>query len=161
MIHAEILGFFAVFVYTSAMFALLPQKDTLLILAKAARGFITLYNRQNAGNGFIVPVFPLFAYSDTELSGSFTSCTILAPKQADNSFYFPLELKESGSENVVVLKIVFAKAEHATLARAAVASCTTDVRFPVSARVFRIGRITFSDDGYSWQIWDDKWVKTA
>ena len=104
------------------MQAFIPQKDTALLLAQAARSFITEYNRRilNGGGadapgatgaasvqgggtryrgtgGFLIPRFPLYAMGEGLSSlragdSAVTGCLIAAPQGEEGGFYFPVEL---------------------------------------------------------------------
>lgn len=109
----------------------MPQKDTALTLAQAARSFIASCNavlasgRQagsvkggssglragdmtaggagsRAGSAFLIPRFPLFAFTDALPDGGFRACRILAPEREGREFFFPVELEACSAADPVL-----------------------------------------------------------
>ena len=103
----------------------MPQKDTALTLAQAARSFISSCNAalsagqaegascsgravaaagartgadSPAGSAFLIPRFPLFAFADALPDGGFRACRILAPEREGCEFFFPVELETRSAE---------------------------------------------------------------
>lgn len=103
----------------------MPQKDTALTLAQAARSFIASCNAALAGGrtktggadpeagdsvdsradgssaggcAFLIPRFPLFAFADALPDGGFCACRIRAPEREGREFFFPVELETRSAE---------------------------------------------------------------
>ncbi len=141
----------------------MPQKDTALTLAQAARSFIRSCNEALNGKGFLIPRFPLYALAD-ELGEGFSSCKIAAPEQDGGLFFFPVTLSSGESASCQKLRIVFAELEEPQEAgRPPLPSLPElphyegEERFPLCPRVFRTGRIEFS--GGSWEVREERWHK--
>ncbi len=150
----------------------MPQKDTALLLAQTARSFISAYNAGKDPERFLIPSFPLFAFVEELPASGFRRCQIGAPEQKGGSFVFPVELAcpaESSEEDFVIsLQIVFARAAGPLLG---MDGLNTDgqemlpddyenkVRFPLTPRVFRTGRVELKD-GF-WEVWDVHWQKLS
>ncbi len=163
------------------MQAFMPQKDTALDLAKAAKSFIRAYNscRQT-----VFPRFPLYAFADKLPEGGFSACTIRAPQQEDGSFFFPVEMTYAGGETLR-LRIEFARLEgswpdgrttdgrttegsgqdssrpdgNATAPLQELPQFEGQEKFPIRPRVFRTGRVEFK--GSSWEVWEERWHKVS
>ena len=98
------------------MQSFIPQKDTALVLSKAARSFITSCNYSLAKEGlsFLVPQFPLYAFADKLPASDFVSCRIDMPQGDGRSFFFPVSLYPMEGWQEISLKIVFAKMQEQT-----------------------------------------------
>ena len=143
----------------------MPQKDTALVLARAARSFICSRNAvlSAGGDPLLFPRFPLYAFADELPEGGYSSCLIDAPVQEGGEFSFPVQLAcgTGGQAKTFNLKIVFAQAEGPGVCGAedAPQDQTGGTVFPLRPRVFRTGRIEFSGD--SWEVWDERWQKIS
>ena len=140
----------------------MPQKDTALTLARAARSFISSYTAATGGKSLLIPRFPLYALAD-ELGEGFLSCHIGSPKQDGELFFFPVGLTLADG-NALELRSVFAELEEAGKGgRTPLPSPQEPADqpgredFPLRPRVFRTGRIEFS--GGSWEVRDERWHK--
>ncbi len=171
--YGKILEFFEGFVYTVTMQAFMPQKDTALLLARAARAFISSFS-----TSLPTPRFPLYAFAESLPGGGYRSCSIGSAEREGDEFYFPVELTYGeGAGERLRLKIVFAELESGCTDSDGTPSGTDQAAtgredavqekgggnnpapegFPLRPRVFRTGRVEFS--GNSWEIWDERWHK--
>lgn len=157
----KILEFFKLFVYTLAMQAFMPQKDTALDLATAARSFISAYNAAPQSKGqALFPHFPLYAFADELPEGGFSSCTISAPQQDGTNFFFPVRLACGKGGTSFDLRIVFAQLDRTGPAASQdLPQFHGSEKFPLHPRVFRTGRVEFKGD--SWEVWDERWQKVT
>ncbi len=150
----------------------MPQKDTALLLAQTARSFINAYNAGKESGCFLIPSFPLFAFTEKLPTAGFRRCRIGAPERQGKRFVFPVELvclsESSEKDFVISLQIVFAYAgessfEMGGLDTGELSTLPCDYmnkdRFPLNPRVFRTGRVEFNA-GF-WEVWEEHWQKLS
>lgn len=158
------------------MYALIPNKDTLVFLAKVQKKILESYNSRFAPVSLAVPQFPLWAFfssvhflpsceeqkfcaAGSQLSlGKYRSCILSFPCLEQAEFFFPVELScfFRGDVKSAQLKIIFgtvrneAQADMSVLADESVKSL-----FPRSERVFRTGEAAVENNG--WQLFSSVW----
>lgn len=135
--------------------ALIPHKDTLLILSQLQKQIIATANN---GSSLFVPLFPLWAFITND-HPSFTncsSCTINPPQADDHDLFFPVTLSHDG--NTMVLRINFATTDDVIKKTPDFSAIEKSGAVPLTMRIFRLAAVTISNNG--WTISKERWVKT-
>ncbi len=142
------------------MQALIPNKDILFTLTSFQKEFLLETNA--------FPFYPLWAFTELPLMEmDFVSCTISAPQNDGNEYYFPVEIKYKSEQkdsngnttmtsdgiNSAELKIIFSLQNTEGQKKSAAQKNI----FPVNQRVFRTAEI--SRDTNSWKIIAECWKK--
>ncbi len=146
------------------MKVLIPHKDALFTLAKEAKYYLNLFNKENKKN-FFFPQFPLWAplpENEGLENGKIYGMTIFSPIFTELDFYFPIEL--GLNEKKIAARITFAKKNASAFTNQENLSfekvrdlAKEDKNFPLKQKSFRLATALFEDNG--WQTIDEKWVK--
>ncbi len=139
------------------MNALIPNKDTLLVLAETQKKILESYNSSFAPDNIISPIYPLWAFSKESFEKEIVSCTIEEAKNKENEYFFPVEITFIDGKKKD-LRIVFAKIITENK-KSGFDFSEKEIkhRFPIKERVFRTGEVVI--DNNSWELFDDKWHK--
>lgn len=146
------------------MFALVPHRDTQLLLAKAQKELLARFNARFAGSPLAVPSFPFWALSGSPFDfDGVVSAEILAPRLIGGVFAFPLKFFSEGARSAGGTEIRAASiyrydaSSHYAEKIRAFACDVSCVPFPIKLRVFKTGTAVFENNG--WQLFDEDWVK--
>lgn len=149
------------------MKVIVPHKDTIFLLSKVQREFISAYNTTS----YAFPQYPLWCFltpeDEQQLSSAtkITSLEIQAPAFEGTVFFFPVLIAIAGdasTEGNVSLKtsrIVFAKTDDSIKKALDFSLLEKSDAFPLHPRVFRIGEASVENNG--WSLTDDHWVKLS
>ncbi len=148
------------------MLALIPHKDILFSLSKFQENFIFCANNYPEKSCNFIPNFPLWAFIDSEnfeKEFNLSECSECVFTKVDfneeKKFYFSLEFFYGDSkENKREAKIFFAQQiSQKKLNLDFINSKLSYKIFPLKMKVFKIGNVL--EKNFSWQIFDEKWIK--
>jgi len=155
------------------MFALIPHKDTLFLLAQLQKKIISSYNMKytsvnNNDESSVFPNYPLWCFFSKTFQPDFfkdlSSCKIEAPVHNNKELYFPLVFCFKDDTKKLEGKIIFAtfNAKKNPVHTSKISLCKQDIqlyseKFPINTRIFRFAEVVTENNGY--KVFNDRWIK--
>ena len=142
------------------MKVIIPHKDTLFILSKTAKSFISFYNSQ-ISKSIMIPVFPLWAFINENIIDTANICDVQIEKPIwkDREFFFPLVICSKNIKKEY--KIIFARLKKDFNISEWEDFFNNHIYenndFPLKMRIFKLGDINITNNNY--QSYNEKWVK--